>query len=369
MSRRPRNVEAAPPCPCRAPAHCILPPRVLRTVAERGDERQRAVALRTLALDETMRSARLETGARLAAAGAQRVSAAAPLREPARTRIVRDAGGSENLQSPIARREGDPPVGDLAVDEAYEYLGVTWDFFFRVFARDSIDQQGMALDCVVHYGEDYDNAFWNGEQMVFGDGSGVIFTRLTQSLSVCAHELTHGVIQYDGPLVYQRQSGALNESVADCFGAMIDQYHRGETAAEADWLIGRELLADGVSGRALRSLSHPGTAYDDDVLGTDPQPGHMDDYVDTTEDNGGVHVNSGIPNRAFHVLATTLGGPSWEHAGRILYTTLGHPRLRATSSFRAFARVSADVARTIYGAQSREADAVTSAWADVGVAL
>ncbi len=367
---RPPSPSLLPgPCGCGRAGQCILPPRVLRTVAERGNEHQRRVALRTLALDETMRSARLETGARLAAGAVQRVSAVAPLREPARTRLVRDAAGSEDLQSPIARREGDPPLGDLAVDEAYEYLGVTWDFYFRVFARDSIDQQGMALDSVVHYGEDYDNAFWNGEQMVFGDGSGVIFTRLTQSLSVCAHELTHGVIQYDGPLVYQRQSGALNESVADCFGAIIDQYHRGETAEQADWLIGRELLAPGVTGRALRSLAEPGTAYDDDVLGKDPQPAHMDDYIDTTEDNGGVHLNSGIPNRAFHLLATRLGGPSWEHAGRILYTTLGHPRLRPTASFRAFGRVSADVARTLYGAQSREADAVTGAWADVGVEL
>ena len=357
------------PCGCRRAGQCILPPRVLRTVAERGNEHQRRVALRTLALDETMRSARLETGARLAAGALQRVSAVAPLREPAKTRLVRDAAGSEDLQSPIARREGDPPLGDLAVDEAYEYLGVTWDFYFRVFARDSIDQQGMALDCVVHYGEDYDNAFWNGEQMVFGDGSGVIFTRLTQSLSVCAHELTHGVIQYDGPLVYQRQSGALNESVADCFGAMIDQYHRGETAEQADWLIGREVLAPEVTGRALRSLAEPGTAYDDDLLGRDPQPAHMDDYIDTTEDNGGVHLNSGIPNKAFHNLATRLGGPSWEQAGRILYTTLGHPRLRPTASFRTFGRVSADVARTLYGPQSREADAVTAAWADVGVEL
>ena len=369
MSRPPSHAPAQRPCAGHGPGQCILPPRVLRTVAERGDARQRRVALRTLALDETMRSARLETGARLAGTAQGRVSAVAPLREPARTRLVRDAAGSVDLQSPIARREGDPPLGDLAVDEAYEYLGVTWDFYFRVFARDSIDQQGMALDCVVHYGEDYDNAFWNGEQMVFGDGSGVIFTRLTQSLAVCAHELTHGVIQFDGPLVYQRQSGALNESVADCFGAMIDQYHRGETAEEADWLIGRELLAPGVTGRALRSLAEPGTAYDDDVLGTDPQPAHMDDYVDTTEDNGGVHVNSGIPNKAFHNLATRLGGPSWEGAGRILYTTLGHPRLRPTSSFRAFARVSADVARTLYGAGSREAYAVGAAWADVGVEL
>ncbi len=163
MPRAPRGAQVPASCGCRAPGQCILPPGVLRTVAERGDERQRAVALRTLALDETMRSARLETGARQAGVSPRGVSAAAPLREPAKTRLVRDAGNTEELQSPIVRREGDPPVGDAAVDEAFEYLGVTWDFFFRVFARDSIDQQGMALDCVLHFGEDYDNAFWNGE--------------------------------------------------------------------------------------------------------------------------------------------------------------------------------------------------------------
>ena len=352
---------------CRNPVHCILPAPILRRIAERGDERQRRLALRTLALDETLRSARLETGARLAGAGLRQPSAVAPLREPARDRLVRDAGGGEDLQSPIVRREGDGPIGDAAVDEAFEHLGSTWDFFFEVYARNSIDQQGMTLDGVVHFGRDYDNAFWTGEQMVFGDGSGTIFTRLTRSLSVCAHELGHGVIQYDGPLVYQRQAGALNESLADCFGAMVDQYRGRQTAEQADWLIGREILAEGLDGRALRSLAAPGTAFDDDVLGKDPQPGHMDDFVETTDDNGGVHINSGIPNRAFHRLAMSLGGHSWEHAGRILYATLGHPRLRAAAGFRSFARVNAHVARTLYGTASREESAVLAAWADVGV--
>lgn len=353
---------------CRHPVHCILPGPILRRIAERGDEGQRASALKTLALDETMRSARLETGARLAGAGLRQPSAVAPLREPAKDRLVRDARHGEDLQSPIVRREGEGPVGDAAVDEAFEYLGNTWDFFFEVFARNSIDQQGMTLDSVVHFGTDYDNAFWNGEQMVFGDGSGTIFTRLTQSLSVCAHELGHGVIQYDGPLIYQRQAGALNESIADCFGAMVDQY-RGpqQTADQADWLIGREILAEGINGTALRSLAAPGTAFDDDVLGKDPQPEHMDDFVVTTDDNGGVHINSGIPNQAFYRLAMALGGHSWEHAGRILYTTLGHPRLRAAAGFRSFARVNAHVARTVYGIGSREESAVLSAWAGVGV--
>lgn len=354
--------------PCREPLNCILPDYVLRNIAERGDEKQRKRALDTLLVSSTLRSARSQAEARQASGGAG-VASLVPLAPPTADRVIRDAAGKTNLRAPIARSEGDGPTGDPAVDEAFEHFGATWDFFFDVFARNSIDQEGMTLDGVVHYGEDYDNAFWNGSQMAFGDGSGQIFTRLTQSLSVCGHELAHGVIQYDGPLVYLSQSGALNESIADAFGAMVVQYKNGQNAAEADWLIGGEILAEGVTGTALRSMKEPGSAYDDDVLGKDPQPGHMDAYVDTAQDNGGVHINSGIPNHAFYTIATTLGGNSWEAAGRILYATLGHPRLRKTASFRAFARLNRHVARSLYGPQSQEADAVVAGWEAVGVVL
>ena len=148
---------------------------------------------------------------------------------------------------------------------------------------------------------DYDNAFWDGTQMVFGDGDGVIFLPFTRSVDVIGHELAHGVTQYTSGLNYQDQSGALNESVSDVFGVLVKQRLLGQTADQADWLVGAELLAPGVNGVALRSMAAPGTAYDDPRLGKDPQPGHMRDYVDTTDDNGGVHINSGIPNKAFHV--------------------------------------------------------------------
>ncbi len=356
-------------CTCRKPVHCIIPEALLRNIAERGDEAQRRAALRTLGVDQTLRTARVEAGARLAGAGARQARVAGTLSAPSKERVIRDARNGIDLAAAVVRREGDAASGDEAVDEAFEYLGDTWDFFFDVFSRNSIDQNGMTLDAVVHYDEEFDNAFWNGEQMVFGDGSGQLFTRLTQSLSVCGHELGHGVIQFDGPLVYQRESGALNESIADCFGAMVVQYKGGQTADAADWLIGSEILAEGVTGRALRDMANPGTAFDDDVLGKDPQPGHMDDFVQTIGDNGGVHINSGIPNRAFYTLATTLGGHSWEHAGRILYVTLGHPRLNANTTFRSFARLNQHVASTLYGIGSTEADAVTAAWATVGVDL
>lgn len=353
-------------CTHRNPISCMIPDFVLKEVARRGGEDARRSALDTLGVSATLRSTRSQAEARRAAIGPVAAPRAA-LTAPSKDRVVRDAKGSTDLAAPSARREGDDPTGDAAVDEAFEGLGDTWDFFFEVYARNSIDNSGMTLDSVVHYGEGYDNAFWDGDQMVFGDGSGRLFTRMTQSLTVCAHELGHGVIQFDGPLVYQGQSGALNEHIADAFGAMVHQWKHDETAESADWLIGAEILAEGINGQALRSMKEPGTAYDDELLGKDPQPGHMDAYVETMDDHGGVHINSGIPNRAFYEIATSLGGPSWEVAGRILYATLGHPQLRPTTDFRRFARLNQAVASQLYGRASREADAVAAGWDAVGV--
>jgi Zn-dependent metalloprotease len=352
----------------RNPLHCLVPDYLLREVAKRGGDEHRDVVLDTLGLSATLRAARTQAETRRAAIGPARAPAAA-LRKPQANRVIRNAENGTDLNSKIVRQEGDPDTGDPAIDEAFEYFGTTWDFWFEVYARNSIDSAGMTLDGVVHYSENFDNAFWDGDQMIFGDGSGKLFTRLTQSLSVCAHELGHGVIQFDGPLEYQGESGALNEHYADVFGAMVDQWRNDDTVEAADWLIGKEILAEGVSGKALRSMKEPGTAYDDDLLGKDPQPAHMDDFVETLDDNGGVHINSGIPNKAFYEVATSLGGHSWEHAGRIWYTALGNPQLRATSGFRRFARLTHRVAAQLYGTGSKEADAVDAGWESVGIRL
>src|SRR5690606_8588291 len=154
---------------------------------------------------------------------------------------------------------------------------------------------------------------------------------------------------------------ALNESVADVFGALVEQYAANQSADEATWLIGAGLFTDRVEGQALRSLAEPGTAYDDDVLGRDPQPAHMDDYIHTDQDNGGVHLNSGIPTTAFHLVATALGGQAWQVAGRIWYEALS-AGLSATATFADFARVTVEVAR-----RHDAADVVCSAWQAVGV--
>jgi Zn-dependent metalloprotease len=284
-------------------------------------------------------------------------------------RAVYDAEHLETLPGTLIRKEGEEASGDVSVDEAYDGLGHTHRLFAEVFGRNSIDGAGLPLSATVHFGRLYDNAFWDGQQMVFGDGDGEVFRRFTCSLSVIGHELAHGVTQFSADLAYRNQAGAINESLSDVFGALVEQFVRRQTSTEASWLIGEGLFTDQVEGTALRSMKAPGTAYDDDILGKDPQPDSMDSYVRTSADNGGVHINSGIPNRAFHLVATALGGNAWEAPGRIWYDTLSGGVLKPNATFSAFAAATAASAREIFGAASREHDAVRMAWDTVKVKL
>lgn len=284
-------------------------------------------------------------------------------------RTINDAKNKEELPGETVRTEGSAATGDGIADQAYDWLGATFDFFEAAYRRDSIDGTGLRMVSTVHYGKDYDNAFWNGEQMVYGDGDGTLFMPFTGPLEVTAHELVHGITQHTAGLEYYGQPGALNESVSDVFGSLAKQHHLGQTADQADWLIGAGLLAPGVNGVGLRSLKEPGTAYDDPRLGKDPQPGHLDDYVETYRDNGGVHINSGIPNRAFYLVATVLGGNAWERAGRIWYETLTAAGLPATAEFTDFAQATLTTATRLFGADDAEADAVREAWQGVGLRL
>jgi Zn-dependent metalloprotease len=282
-------------------------------------------------------------------------------------RTVYNANHRTALPGKVTRNEGDGATSDAEANEAFDGLGATFDFYWEVYRRNSIDDAGMHLDASVHYGRNYDNAFWNGRQMVFGDGDSDLFNRFTASLDVIAHELTHGVTGDEVNLVYLGESGALNESVSDVFGSLVKQYARKQDAAQADWLIGAELLAAKVQGVALRSLKAPGTAFDDPVLGKDDQPSTMAGYVHTSADSGGVHTNSGIPNRAFYLAATAIGGFAWEQAGRIWYETLRDRTLRPTAGFAQFADRSIANADNLFGAPARRA--VAAAWTEVGVAI
>jgi Zn-dependent metalloprotease len=224
----------------------------------------------------------------------------------------------------------------------------------------------MRLDSTVHYGTGYANAMWNGRQMIYGDGDGRLFRRFTASLDVIAHELMHGVTQHVVGLDYAGEPGALNEHLSDVFGVLVRQYAEKKSAAKADWLVGGDLYTRRVHGDAIRSMKAPGTAYDDPLLGRDPQPAHMRDYVRTEFDNGGVHINSGIPNHAFYRAATAIGGNAWEVTGKIWYRAISS-RLRHDSTFAEFASATRAVAAEMCGRESTEHDAVITAWEAVGV--
>jgi Zn-dependent metalloprotease len=179
--------------------------------------------------------------------------------------------------------------------------------------------------------------------------------------------MTHGVTQFTANLDYRDQSGALNESISDVFGSLVKQWTLNQTADEADWLIGEGLLMPNVHGTALRSMKAPGTAFDDPVLGgKDPQPDQMSAYIKTSEDQGGVHLNSGIPNRAFYLAATAIGGNAWEKAGLIWYRTLA-TRLASNAQFLDAANATVSVAGEAFGDGSDEQSAVRDAWQQVGV--
>jgi Zn-dependent metalloprotease len=345
--------------------HAIVPPYLLARIAtvQDPDLQDAADAARaTLAAPRDYRPGRSRL--RLSIEGEDTLVAETT---PAPDREISDAHNTQTLPGTRVRGEDDPPTDDTAVDEAFDGLGATFDFYWDAYGRNSIDGAAQPLDASVHFGVKYDNAFWNGSRMVFGDGDGDIFTGFTGSLTVIAHELTHGVVEHSGGLVYKGQSGALNESIADVFGVLAEQYRLGQSADQASWLVGEGIFTPAVQGKALRSLAAPGTAYDDDVLGKDPQPANMSGYVVTKDDNGGVHINSGIPNHAFYLVAKALGGHAWERAGLIWYRTMTSGTLPDTADFETFAKATLATAVAEYGEKSEEADAVRAGWTGVGV--
>ncbi len=303
---------------------------------------------RTLEIDRRLRSAR--------AAAAPKASAGSG--EPAWT--IHTANNGSELPGTPVRAEGEPASGDVAVDEAYVGIEATLAMLEEVYARSSYDGRGAPVSATVHYERDYDNAFWDGTQLVFGDGDGDVFERFTKPIDVLAHELSHALVEHTAGLRYQGQPGALNESVSDVFASCLKQRVLGQDAAGADWLIGEGIFRPGVQGRALRSMSEPGTAYDDPRIGRDPQVGSMDAYIETADDDGGVHLNSGIPNRAFHLAATAIGGNTAERAGRIWYDALTGGGITPTTDFAGFADA-------VIAAAGEHTDVVADAWQQVGV--
>ena len=354
-----------PQAACRQPIQCIVPPYMVEHMARSADPQVRERALVDLARASAVRAVRTFS---------QRMPSLLAAASPTgrKHRLVYDARKKDVLPGKLVRAEGDPQTADACVNEAYDYSGDTFDFFLERFARNSLDDEGMSLISSVHVGEadgrdrfqPMNNAFWDGGQMAYGDGDGVVFRCFTRSLDVVAHELTHGVQAFTSNLAYRGQSGALNEHFADVFGVLVRQWRRKESAEKASWLVGAEILVPAKTRRAIRDMEHPGTAYaDDPALGSDPQPDHMERIYTGPADSGGVHLNSGIPNRAFVHFARAVGGPAWETPAAVWYDALR--QLSRTSQFADLAKLTAQIAGDRFGAAARKA--VRAAWKKVGL--
>src|SRR5258706_3843063 len=232
----------------------IIPPHILYEIRNNGNEDQKEWADRSIAVSERIRKER--ENAQFAHSFAKAMAI-----KQGKNRVIYTASNTTNLPGLKIRSEGKSPINDPAADEAYDGTGATYDLYFNTYQRNSIDNKGLSLISTVHYSEKYDNAFWDGGQMVYGDGDGDLFTLFTKPIDVTGHELTHGVTQYSANLNYQDQSGALNESFSDVFGSLVKQQALNQTTEQADWLIGQGIFTSKVHGVALRSMKAPGTAY------------------------------------------------------------------------------------------------------------
>ncbi len=351
---------------------CIIPPYMMRTLIENGDIKPKAFKkqVSSFMLDAKIRGKRqayasLDNDAKNILASKAEPKASA--KKVAVNREVYSAKNKEVQPGTLVRKEGQAPVKDKDVNNVYAAAGYTWDFYHSLFGRNSIDNKGLKIIQTVHYGKKFDNAFWDGQQMIYGDGDKKIFDTFTGDIDIIGHELTHGVVQNEINLAYKDQSGALNESLADVFGIMIKQKVINEDVKQSDWLIGENVLLG--DDYAIRSLKEPGTAYKNHPqLGTDPQFPDMKHYKNEPYDNGGVHLNSGIPNHAFYLAAYDIGGYSWEKAGRVWYAAMCDKALvKPNASFADFKNATIEIAEKLFAEDRSIATKIRNAWEKTGV--
>lgn len=234
-------------------------------------------------------------------------------------------------------------------------------FYKTVFGRNSIDNAGLALISSIHYSVKYNNAFWNGDQMTYGDGDGNIFVDFTKSDDVVGHEITHGVTQHTLGLAYHDEPGGLNESISDVFGSMFRQWEAGQDVAHADWLIGKEIMGPGAISRGytcLRDLSNPAASHC-----LSPQPTNFSQYRNGMDP----HSSSGIPNFAFYKAAMAIGGKSWIILGKIWYKSVTGFGPSPNMTMKQFANRTRSVAGSLFRTRPAIKKAVDKAWLDVGL--
>ena len=319
-----------------------IPPHIIDHIARTSEKSADATETAELQTARVSRAFREQRRAKATATASMSLEEAAVLTLHSPTagkgdRLIFDDENKWVLSTTPIRGEGDQ-AGAQNANRAYDGLGFTRTFYKEILNRESLDNAGLTIQAHVNFGVGFNNAFWDGTEMVFGNGDDQVFTDLTGDVDVIGHELSHGVTQYTAQLVYTDQPGALNEACSDIFGACVEQYAENSDAGTFDWLIGDDVMAPGLYGEALRSMSHPGTAYDNPIMGTDPQPADMSGYVP----GGDPHINSGIINRAFYLMAIDLGTFP---AAKLWYATLQN--LWPTAQFADAAAVCVQMARIL----------------------
>jgi Zn-dependent metalloprotease len=354
------------------PIHCIIPPYMLKKLMESGNKKVADLAMKTNFRSYRFRNDRIYFQKAslqeriLFGLGVKQAGKAIMHMEVYDCKQKTDLAGATLLWD----SKNNQKITSLAGKNVIKGGNASWDFYWDLFGRNSIDNKGLLIKQYVHYDKGMDNAYWDGRRMVYGDGDGIVFTSFTSDIDIIGHELTHGVMENEANLNYENQAGALNESFSDVFGIMIKQRANNQDVKKSNWLIGERVMIG--PKYALRSMKAPGTAYiDHPELGTDPQPATMDKYQNlpntSSGDWGGVHINSGIPNFAFYVAAYNMGGYAWEKAGRIWYAVLTDVNLAQDATFADVKNLTIINAGKIYGVNSSEVKAVKQGWDEAKV--
>lgn len=273
-------------------------------------------------------------------------------------RLTYDCQNKTDLPGVLVLEDDGRAIQDRIAQKAHDGAHLVYDFYMQFFGRDSLDNKGLTLVSSVHYDKNYNNAYFDGSQIIFGDGDNKFFISLVNGIDVTAHEWQHCVTQYTANLVYYHQPGALNESISDCFGIGLKQWvNRENDPATANWLIGDSIVAKSFPGKALRSFKN------EKAYSSDTQPKHMRGYVWTFDDNGGVHTNSGIVNYSYYNLCLLMNEPAFGKPLQILYNTLLN--IGKFTGFKGFAKEMAKQAEKLYGKTA--AEQVKKAYAIAGI--
>lgn len=297
----------------------------------------------------------------------------------AQNKDVNDADFQQSIM--LSGNETTPPTEAYAKD-AFDNTGITYDFYKNTYNRDSFDNAGAELDSYVHLtlGNGYaNNAFWDGQEMVYGNGDGVQFGPFARSLDITAHELTHAVTERTAGLEYQDESGALNEASSDIMSASCEADHNGGPN-DNTWKVGEDTYTPGTPGDALRYMNNPtqdASIYNEPgVMSADYYP---ERFVDTNNiDNGGVHFNSGIANLYFYLLSQggkhprnktpyVNAGIGIKKADAIWYQALTQGYFMSNETFATARTATENAATALYPNQPAIKNAVSTAWASVGV--